>query len=57
MVDRNGESLSLVLTPQSVETTDRFGNPQRIGRIGVSRSVQEGDVREPSWSPNPPAAR
>lgn len=45
IVDRTGESLSFVLTPESVETTDRFGNAHRIGRIGVTRSIEEGDVQ------------
>jgi regulator of sigma E protease len=45
VVDRSSQILSFVLTPESVETTDRFGNAHRIGRIGVSRSIEEGDVR------------
>lgn len=45
VVDRDSASLSFSLTPESVETTDRFGNPHRIGRIGVSRSIEEGDVQ------------
>jgi regulator of sigma E protease len=53
-VERGGESLTFVLTPASVETTDRFGNPQRIGRIGVSRSVEDGDVR--FYRPDPSEA-
>lgn len=44
-VDRDSQDLSFGLTPESVETTDRFGNPHRIGRIGVSRSIEEGDVQ------------
>jgi regulator of sigma E protease len=44
-VDRSGEPLTFVLTPEIVETTDRFGNPHRIGRIGVSRSIEDGDVQ------------
>ncbi|WP_323013089.1 RIP metalloprotease RseP [Devosia sp.] len=43
-LDRNGVRQSLTLTPEAVETTDRFGNVQRIGRIGVSRNVEEADV-------------
>ena len=54
IVDRGGQSQSFVLTPEGVETTDRFGNPQRIGRIGVSRSVEEGDVR--FYRPDPAEA-
>lgn len=43
-LERNGTLRSLTLTPEAVETTDRFGNTQRIGRIGVSRNVEEADV-------------
>ena len=45
VVDRNSQVLDFVLTPEIVETTDRFGNSHRIGRIGVSRNIEEGDVR------------
>ena len=45
VVDRSGQVLTFALTPDTVETTDRFGNPHRIGRIGVSRSIEEGDVQ------------
>nr|WP_291383946.1 RIP metalloprotease [Devosia sp.] len=45
VVDRAGEILTFVLTPEIAETTDRFGNAHRVGRIGVGRSVEEGDVR------------
>ena len=45
LVDRNSQSLSFVLTPEIIETTDRFGNAHRIGRIGVSRSIEDGDVQ------------
>ncbi|ODT80371.1 MAG: RIP metalloprotease RseP [Pelagibacterium sp. SCN 64-44] len=42
--ERNGAAQSLTLTPEAVQVEDRFGNNQRIGRIGVSRSVEEADV-------------
>ncbi|MEO6395933.1 MAG: RIP metalloprotease RseP [Devosia sp.] len=44
VLDRNGQVLSVVLTPEVAESTDRFGNTHRVGRIGVSRDVAEGDV-------------
>lgn len=34
----------LVLVPEAVEVQDRFGNTQKIGRIGVSRDVEQTDV-------------
>lgn len=35
IVDRSGRSLTFTMTPRSAEITDRFGNQQRVGRIGV----------------------
>ena len=43
-LDRTGQTLTLTLVPEAVEQTDRFGNTQRIGRIGVSREVGTEDV-------------
>lgn len=44
VLDRDGSEQSVVLVPEAVEVEDRFGNMQRIGRIGVSRDVAETDV-------------
>jgi len=44
VVDRLGDEMSLVMTPAATEITDRFGNVQRIGRIGVSRQTSAEDV-------------
>ncbi len=41
---RSGAQRTLTLVPEAVEIEDRFGNDQRIGRIGVSRDVEETDV-------------
>jgi regulator of sigma E protease len=43
-LDRGSESQTIVLVPEAAEVDDRFGNKQRIGRIGVSRDVAETDV-------------
>jgi len=43
-VERNGEEMAFVVVPEAVETTDRFGNAHTIGRVGVSRDVNEGEV-------------
>ncbi|WP_244488951.1 RIP metalloprotease RseP [Devosia sp. Root635] len=43
-LDRGSVSKTLVLVPEAVDVEDRFGNSQRIGRIGVSRDVAETDV-------------
>ena len=43
-LDRGAQSQTIVLVPEAVDVQDRFGNNQRIGRIGVSRDVAETDV-------------
>jgi regulator of sigma E protease len=43
-VERNGTTSLLPMTPEAVQIEDRFGNSQRIGRIGVSRDVSQADV-------------
>ncbi|HHS82991.1 MAG TPA: RIP metalloprotease RseP [Devosia sp.] len=43
-VQRDGEEMNFTVVPQAVEITGRFGHPQRIGRIGVARSVSAEDV-------------
>jgi regulator of sigma E protease len=43
-LDRGSESQTIVLVPEATQVEDRFGNSQRIGRIGVSRDVAETDV-------------
>ena len=44
VVERDGAEQTIELTPEAVEVQDRFGNNQRIGRIGVSRNVDQADV-------------
>jgi len=41
---RNGAEQTLTLTPEAVQVEDRFGNLQRIGRIGVTRNVDDTDI-------------
>ena len=50
-LDRGSQHLTIQLVPQAVTETDRFGNPQRIGRIGVTRNVESSDVV--LYRPNP----
>ncbi|HEY9011461.1 MAG TPA: RIP metalloprotease RseP, partial [Devosia sp.] len=45
VVDRNGRDQVIQLVPESAQTTDRFGNSHRVGRIGVSKDVQQSDVQ------------
>ncbi|MBU1175396.1 MAG: RIP metalloprotease RseP [Alphaproteobacteria bacterium] len=41
---RAGESREFVIVPEPVQVRDAFGNPLRIGRIGVSRQTSSADV-------------
>lgn len=43
-LERDGAERTLTLVPEAVDIEDRFGNNQRIGRIGVTRDVSETDV-------------
>lgn len=43
-LDRDSAVQTIVLVPEVAEVEDRFGNMQKIGRIGVSRDVAETDV-------------
>ena len=37
---RNGRGLTLKMTPETVQQTDRFGNVYRIGRVGIAPTAQ-----------------
>ncbi len=43
-LERNGVSKTVTLIPEAVAVKDRFGNNQRIGRIGVSRNVDSSQL-------------
>ncbi|MEO8757721.1 MAG: RIP metalloprotease RseP [Devosia sp.] len=44
VLERSGADQIFVLTPDIAVNADRFGNSQRIGRIGVTRNVEQSDV-------------
>lgn len=44
VVDRSGEQIALIATPDRQEVEDRFGNKQRLGILGISRNPTEGSV-------------
>jgi regulator of sigma E protease len=44
VLDRAGEIVTIVVVPEVSEDTDQFGNRHRVGRIGVSRTIEEGDI-------------
>lgn len=41
VVERDGREVALTVVPERYELTDRFGNVQVIGRLGISRSSVE----------------
>lgn len=47
VVQREGNEISLTATPKVTTTTDSFGNTQRLGLLGVSRSAAEYVTRSP----------
>lgn len=49
--DRAGQTETVTAVPQAVTTTDRFGNSHRIGRLGVTKNVDQSDVV--LYRPNP----
>lgn len=44
VVERNGEAVNLIATPERQEVEDQFGNVQRVGRLGISRSTTPENV-------------
>jgi len=44
VVSRDGTKLTFTMTPLPEETTDPFGNKQRVGRIGVASGPIEGKL-------------
>ena len=50
-VERGTQTLDLVVTPNRREIRDRFGNVQRVGQLGVSRSANQEDVILRSFGP------
>jgi regulator of sigma E protease len=45
VVDRGGVQVALRAVPKLTQQKDMFGNPSRVGVLGVKRSVAAGDVR------------
>ncbi len=50
-IDRDGQTITLVATPERREMDDGFGGTQRIGVLGISRSIEPGDVVYRTYSP------
>lgn len=43
-LSRGGHSETVTMVPQSATETDRFGEEHRVGRIGVSKNIDQSDV-------------
>lgn len=50
-IERGGTPMSITATPEPRESKDPFGNVQRIGILGISRSINAGDVKTRHYSP------
>jgi len=50
-IERGASELSLTATPRQRELTDNFGNKQRVGVLGVTRSTTPGNVRYETFGP------
>jgi regulator of sigma E protease len=51
VVDRGGAPVTLTATPQLREIKDNFGNAHRLGVLGISRSMQPGDIKTKTYGP------
>jgi regulator of sigma E protease len=51
LVERNGQTLTLTATPELKELKDNFGNTHRVGVLGISRSMAEGDLKSHKVDP------
>jgi regulator of sigma E protease len=50
-VERAGRSVTLTATPQLRELKDSFGNEHRLGVLGISRSMNPGDIKTQRMGP------
>lgn len=50
-VERGGEMLTLTATPRATEITDRFGNEQKIGILGIGRNIEKDEVEHVRYGP------
>lgn len=50
-VDRKGEVVRIVVTPQYKEISDGFGGTQKVGLLGVTRSPAQADLTRIQYGP------
>ncbi|MCG6857370.1 MAG: RIP metalloprotease RseP [Salaquimonas sp.] len=51
VVDRQGEEITIPITPKLTERTDRFGNKQKIGFVGMANDSKEANLRIERYGP------
>ena len=49
LVRRSGRDVTLLATPKSREMTDRFGNTQKVGMIGIISNNKAGNLRRKEY--------
>ncbi|MTI45966.1 regulator of sigma E protease [Roseibium hamelinense] len=50
-IERGNTVQTITVTPEYRELTDRFGNVQRLGLLGISRSPQDDDLIQQTFGP------
>lgn len=50
-IDRAGRLIDVTVTPKRQEITDRFGNVQKVGLLGISRSAKPEDIVKREFGP------
>ena len=48
-VSRGGKDVDLAVTPKLTERTDRFGNKQKVGLLGISSKAEDANVRKKEY--------
>jgi regulator of sigma E protease len=51
VVERDGREVTLTATPELRELKDNFGNVHRLGVLGISRSMADGDIKTEKVGP------
>ena len=51
VIERGGEEMTVPITPELTERTDRFGNKQKIGFVGMANDARETNMRVVHYGP------
>ena len=57
VVEREGRQVAIKATPQLKEVKDAFGNPHRLGVLGISRSMSANDIKTHRLAPGAAVVR